>query len=260
MRPTAIVLSALSLAVVLAAPASAAPAPDGASGAAAAAIANPARPQKDRDRDAARKPGQVLAFAKVKPGDTVIDIWTGSGYWSRLFSKVVGPQGKVYAYVPSEIAGMKSKPMDVASALAAEPGYGNIQAISDPAASPPPPEYQATLNVAFIFQNYHDLHDKFTGPVDVAAYNRAIYQLLKPGGYYVIIDHAAKAGSGLANTDDLHRIDPATVRAEVEAAGFKLDATSDMLAASGDAHDKIVFDPSIRGKTDQFAMRFRKPA
>ena len=262
MRPTA-VLSALALAAALAAPPAsgwAAPAPDGASGAASAAIANPARPQKDRDRDAVRKPGQVLAFAKVKPGDTVVDIWTGSGYWSRLFAKAVGPKGKVYAYVPAEITGMKSKPKDVADALAAEPGYGNIEALSDSAAAMPPTAALNSLDVAFIFQNYHDLHDKFTGPVDVAAYNRKVFAALKPGGYYVIIDHAAKAGSGLANTEDLHRIDPAAVKAEVEAAGFRLDAASDMLAETGDPHDKNVFDPSVRGKTDQFALRFRKPA
>ena len=255
MRP--LVSAALALALV--APAAAAAAAQAPGASVAEAVANPARPQKDRDRDAARKPDQLLAFSKVKPGDTVIDIWTGSGYWSRLFSKAVGPKGHVVAYVPAEIAGMKSKPVDVANALAAEPGYGNIVALSDPAASQPTQEHRATLDVAFIFQNYHDLHDKFTGPVDVAAYNKAMFALLKPGGYYVVVDHAAAAGTGLSHTEDLHRIDPATVKAEVEAAGFKLDATSGALADSGDAHDKNVFDPAIRGKSDQFAFRFRKP-
>lgn len=225
----------------------------------AAAVADAVRPEKDRARDAARHPADLLAFSKLKKGDKVIDIWTGSGYWSRLFSKVVGPTGKVYAYVPSEIAKMKSDPVAVSKALAAEPGYGNIEAVSDPAASPPPPGFAGTLDVAFIFQNYHDLHDKFTGPVDVAAYNRSIFQALKPGGYYIVVDHAAAPGAGLSKADDLHRIEPSVVKAEVTAAGFVLDGESKVLAAADDPHTSNVFDPAIRGKSDQFAYRFRKP-
>ena len=225
----------------------------------AAAVAEASRPDKDRERDAARHPADIIAFAKIKPGDKVIDIWTGSGYWSRLFSRVVGPKGHVYAYVPAEIAKFKSDPVAVAKAVAAEPGLGNIEAISDPIAAPPPPEQAGTLDAAFIFQNYHDLHDKFMGGADVAAYNKAVFAALKPGGYYVIIDHAAAPGAGLTHTDDLHRIDVATVKAEVKAAGFRLDGESKLLADPTDPHTANVFDKAVRGKTDQFALRFVKP-
>lgn len=230
----------------------------------AAAVADASRPAKDVEKDASRKPAEMIAFAKVKAGDKVVDVWTGSGYWARLFSKVVGPQGHVVAYVPQEIVGFKSKPLDVAKAMAAEPGLGNVEVISDPIAAAPPPEYNNTYDVVWIFENYHDIHDDFMkGPdgklQDVDAYNRGVFALLKPGGYYVIVDHAAPAGSGLKNTNDLHRIDPATLRAEVEKAGFKFDGESKALAEPGDDHTINVFDPKVRGKTDRFAYRFRKP-
>jgi predicted methyltransferase len=111
----------------------------------------------------------------------------------------------------------------------------------------------------FIRQNYHDLHDRFMGPADVPAFNRAVYAALKPGGVFVVLDHAAAKGSGLAATDTLHRIDADAAAAEVLAAGFKLDGQSDVFANPADPHDKNVFDPSIRGHTDQFMFRFRKP-
>jgi predicted methyltransferase len=223
-------------------------------------VADPGRPEKDTKLDASRRPAELLAFARVGPGESVMDVWPGGGYWTRLFSTVVGPQGKVYAYVPTEIAGFKSDPVATAKAVAAEPGRGNVTEVSDPLATPPPPEFQNVLDVAWTFENYHDLHDSFMKGADVAGFNRAVFALLKPGGYYVIVDHAAPAGSGLKNTEDLHRIDPAALRAEVEAAGFVFDGQSDVLANPADPRTVLVFDPSIRGKTDRFAFRFRKPA
>jgi predicted methyltransferase len=230
----------------------------------AAAVADASRPAKDVEKDASRKPAEMIAFAKIKPGDKVVDVWTGSGYWARLFSKVVGPKGHVFAYVPAEIAGFKSKPLDVAKAMAAEPGLSNVEAFSDPADSPAPAEFKNSQDVVWIFENYHDLHDDFMKKadgklLDVDAYNRAVFDILKPGGYYVIVDHAAPAGSGLAHTNDTHRIDPVTLRAEVEKAGFKFDGESKALANPADPHDKGVFDASIRGATDRFAYRFVKP-
>src|SRR6202043_2038950 len=121
------------------------------------------------------------------------------------------------------------------------------------------PALPGKLDAVFIRQNYHDLHDKFMGPADVPGFNKQVYAALKPGGVYVVLDHAATAGSGLAATETLHRIDPASVKAEVTAAGFKFDGESKVLANPADPHDKNVFDPSIRGKTDQFLYRFRKP-
>lgn len=229
-----------------------------------AAVNDPSRPQADKDKDASRHPAELMAFARITPGAQVSDIWTGSGYWSRLFGKAVGPSGRVMAVVPAEIAGFKNKPVDVAKAMAAEPGRGNLQAFSAPMGMTPLPEHQNTTDVVFIFENYHDLHDSFMKEadgtlLDVDAYNRAMFSILKPGGYFVIVDHAAPAGSGLKNTEDLHRIDPAALRAEVEKAGFVFDGKSRVLANPADPHTVGVFDKALRGNTDRFAYRFRKP-
>lgn len=229
-----------------------------------AAINDPSRPQADKALDASRHPAELLAFAHIKPGVRVSDIWTGSGYWSRLFGKAVGPSGHVFAVVPTEIAGFKSKPVDIAKAMAAEPGRGNVEAFSAPMGVEPPPEHQNSADVVFIFENYHDMHDSFMKeadgkPLNVDAYNRAMFKLLKPGGYYVIVDHAAAAGSGLKNTEDLHRIDPAALRAEVQKAGFVFDGETKVLANPNDPHTAGVFDKALRGNTDRFAYRFRKP-
>jgi predicted methyltransferase len=223
-----------------------------------AAIADPGRPDKDKARDAARKPAELVAFAKIKPGDTVVDIIPGSGYWSRIFSKVVGPSGQVFAYVPQEFAGFKSDPVATAKAMAAEPGRGNVSVKVHPLILPETPAN--VFDVVWTFQNYHDLHDSFFHGADVEAYDRAIFKALKPGGVFVIADHAAAAGTGLQHTEDLHRIDPAAVRAELEKAGFVFDGESMALANPADPHTALVFDPSIRGKTDQFVYRFKKPA
>ena len=230
-----------------------------ASPAIAAAIADPGRPAKDVAQDPSRKPAEIVEFARVKPGDTVMDIWPGGGYWTRIFSKVVGPTGKVYAYVPAEIAGFKSDPVGIAKAVAAEPGRGNVIEVSDPLASPPPPQFEGVLDVAFTFENYHDTYDPFMKGADVAGFNRAVFKLLKHGGYYVVVDHAAPAGSGLAHTNDTHRIDPAMARSEIEKAGFVFDGETKVLANPDDPRTAAVFDASIKGKTDRFAYRFRKP-
>ena len=221
-----------------------------------AAIADAGRPDKDKARDAARKPAELIAFAGIKSGDVVVDVWPGGGYWSRIFGKAVGPTGKVYAYVPAEIAGFKSDPVGVAKAMAAEPGRANVSVQVDALASDGPTN---AFDVVWTFQNYHDLHDSFMKGADVDAFNRVIFKALKPGGVYVIVDHAAEAGSGLKHTEDLHRIDPAQVRAEVEKAGFVFDGETRILANPADPHTALVFDPAIRGKTDQFAYRFKKP-
>ena len=127
----------------------------------AAAVADASRPADDRAKDASRKPVELIAFAGIKPGDTVMDLWPGGGYWSRIFSKVVGPKGHVYAYVPAEITDFKGDPLGKAKAMAAEPGLGNVEAISDPLSSQPPPAFANVLDVVWTFENYHDLHDPF---------------------------------------------------------------------------------------------------
>lgn len=220
-----------------------------------AAAAQPAqKPPADALTDPSLRGSEVIAFIGLKPGDRVADIIAGR--FARAFSQTVGPTGKVYAVEPTEVVKIHPEVLSMMQALAAQPAYANIVIASSPIDSPPGVQ---GLDAVFIRQNYHDLHDKFMGPADVALFNRHVFEVLKPGGVFVVLDHAAPAGSGLADTDTLHRIDPAAVKAEVEAAGFVLDGESTILANPADDHTKLVFDPSIRGKTDQFLLRFRKP-
>jgi predicted methyltransferase len=223
----------------------------------AAAVADPGRPEADTGRDALRHPAEVLAFAGVRPGDAVADLMPGSGYFTRIFSKAVGPAGHVYAIVPQEIAKAFPQALDAARALAADPAYANVTVLVEPIEALGAPQ---PLDLVWTAQNYHDLHDPFMGPADVGKVNGAIRAALKPGGVYLILDHAAADGSGLRDTDTLHRIDPETVKAEVAAAGFVLDGASPLLRNPGDAHVDKVFDPSVRGRTDQFILKFRRPA
>jgi predicted methyltransferase len=220
----------------------------------AAAVADPGRPAADRDRDAERKPADMLAFAGVKPGMVVIDILPGGGYFTRLFSTAVGPTGKVLAYVPDEMFAGRPKSLDAVNAIATDPAHKNVQALHDPALAPGP---QNIADVVWTSQNYHDLHN--VPGLDVVAFNKVLYGIVRPGGVYIVLDHSAPAGSGLTDTNTLHRIDEATVRKEVEAAGFKYDGESKLLANPADTRALKVFDPAIRGHTDQFVLRFRKP-
>ena len=219
-----------------------------------AAINDPAR-AKDAADDARRHGAELVAFTRVKPGDTVVDLIPGGGYWTRLFSAIVGPKGHVYAIWPNEYA--KEAVDDVAAmrALAKTAHYANISVILQPAAQFSIP---TKADVVWTSQNYHDYPDKFMGPTDPAILNRAVFNALKPGGEYVIVDHVAEAGSGLRDTDTLHRIDPAVVKAQVPAAGFVFDGESTVLRNPADTHKIKVFDKSIRGHTDQFAYRFKK--
>ena len=220
------------------------------------AVADPGRPKDDTDRDALRHPAEVLAFTGVAPGAVVVDLLPASGYFTRIFSKSVGPAGHVYALAPEEIAKAYPKSVDAAKALAADPAYANVTVLIEPINALTTPQ---TVDLVWISQNYHDLHDRFMGPADLGKVNAAIFGALKPGGVYLVLDHAAEAGSGLRDTDTLHRIDAQSVKTEVAAAGFVLEATSDLLRNSGDPKTAKVFDPSVRGRTDQFILKFRKP-
>lgn len=220
------------------------------------AVNDPAR-HADRSEDARRKIGAVMMFAEVKPGQKVLELVPGSGYWTRVFSAIVGPHGHVYTVWPGEMAKYSDKSLAEWQKLVATPHYANVSLLQQPAAQLSAPE---SVDLVFTAQNYHDYHDSFMGPVDMAGFDKQVYDALKPGGLFVVIDHAAPAGSGLADTDTLHRIDPAVVKQEVEAAGFVFDGESDALRNPADAHDLKVFDKSIRGHTDQFIYRFRKPA
>jgi len=202
---------------------------------------------------------ELIRFARVVAGSTVIDVYPGDGDWTRIFSDVVGPEGRVYGFVPTEILDVKDDQVDLIRTLAKEPGRENVEAVSADLVAMP--EATQPANVLWIHLFYHDLHTKLVQArgATAAAFNRAVYERLKPGGFYVIVDHAAAAGSGTSDTPSHHRIDPAAVRAEVEAAGFILDAENTLLANKDDPHAIKVFDPQIKGKTDRFAYRFVRP-
>lgn len=221
-----------------------------------AALANPAR-AADRKDDARRKAAAVMAFTGVKPGDSVLELVPGSGYWTRIFSAIVGPEGHVYTVWPRETMKFSAKSLAEWQKLVKTKQYANVSVLEQPAAmlSVPTP-----VDIVFTSENYHDYHDPFMGPVDMAKFDREVSMALKPGGVFIVIDHAAKAGTGIADTNTLHRIDPAVVKQEVEAAGFTFDGSSDALQNPADPLDIKVFDPSIRGHTSQFMFRFRKPA
>ncbi len=219
----------------------------------AAAVADPRRPEADRARDALRHPAEILAFTGVQPGWRVADIGPGGGYYTRLFSVAVGESGRVFAVDRPNAA--PDRPRAI---LAVAPQYPNVTVLQQ--------GYQGwsagePLDAVFVSQIYHDWFYPQLG-LDVPALNRQIFDALKPGGVYVIIDHAAAAGHtiDLNPQSDLHRIDQAQVIREVTAAGFVLEEESQVLRNPDDNRGERVFESDIRGHTDQFVLRFRKPA
>ncbi|HEX7817158.1 methyltransferase [Dyella sp.] len=230
----------------------------------AKAVADTARPAADSQRDGDRKPAALIAFAGIKPGDKVADVMPGGGYFTRIFSKVVGPTGHTYAIVPESIAKARPQALDPVKAIAADTAYGNVSVEVDPYDRLGAP---SSLDVVWTSQNYHDVYGAVSvfavsgtsGPDQAAALDAAAFKALKPGGVYIVIDHATAPGVGGRDANTLHRIDPSTVVAQVKAAGFVLESRSDLLANPQDAHDKPVFAPDIKGHTDKFVLKFRKP-
>lgn len=211
------------------------------------------RPADDVARDAVRKPAAMVAFAGIGPGAVVADMIPGGGYFTRVFAQAVGPGGKVVAIIPPQAEAAYPEPSKAIRAMATS-GWPNVSVV----AAPTDPAVAGTVDVFWTAQNYHDLHNGLP-PQGVIGFNKAVFAALKPGGRYVIVDHAGKDGSGLADTNTLHRIDPAVIKAEVTAAGFVFDGESDVLRNPADPRTAAVFDPAIRGKTDQIVYRFKKP-
>ncbi len=217
----------------------------------AAAVADKARPDADRTRDANRKPGELVAFAGIKAGDKVMDLLPGGGYFTRIFSKVVGDKGIVYAAVPPPPPNAPPGRDMAAGVKAIAVDYKNVRVV-DLGSSPEP------LDLAWTSNNYHDLHNRPNA--DLTAFNKQVFDALKPGGTYIVIDHAAEKGSGAAATSTLHRIDPELVKKEVESVGFKLEGESKVLANPSDPHNVPNRDGAVAGfHTDQFVFKFRKP-
>jgi predicted methyltransferase len=252
-RHPLVLAAALTAGLMLGATAGAASVPDNI----AAAVADGKRPDADRQRDAERKPGETLAFTGVKTGAQVAELLPGGGYFTRLFSKAVGSSGHVYALVPAPSPDAPADTPDFAArvkAIAADPNYANVSVVVEPFSQLGVP---APVDLVWTSQNYHDLHN-FPG-LDVGIFNKMVFDDLKPGGIYLILDHTAEPESGGRDTKTLHRIDPQTVKQEVVAAGFVFLGSSDLLRQPGDSHKLKVFDPTIRGRTDQFILKFRKP-
>lgn len=223
----------------------------------AAAVADSSRPEADKARDANRKPGETLAFTGVRPGAQIAELLPGGGYFTRIFSKAVGSSGHVYAVVPAPVADAPADAVDFAArvrAIAADPNYANVSVVVEPFSQLSVP---VPVDLVWTSQNYHDLHN-FPG-LDVGIFNKLVFDDLKSGGIYLVLDHTAEAGSGGRDTKTLHRIDPETVKKEVLAAGFVFVGASNLLHQPGDNPKVKVFDPTVRGKTDQFILKFRKP-
>jgi predicted methyltransferase len=248
-----LVLAAAATAVLLVNGASAAAIPDNI----VAAIADSNRPDADKQKDANRKPGETLAFAGVKMGAQVAELLPGGGYFTRIFSKAVGNSGHVYALVPARQPDAPADLPDFAArvkVIAADPNYSNVSVVVEPFSQLGVP---APVDLVWTSQNYHDLHN--LPGLDVGVFNKMVFDDLKPGGIYLVLDHTAETGSEGRDTKTLHRIDPATVKKEVLAAGFKFVGSSDLLHQPSDTHTLKVFDPAVRGQTDQFILKFRKP-
>jgi predicted methyltransferase len=218
------------------------------SAAVTAAVADAGRPAADKARDDNRKPAEVVAVSGLKPGQSVVELGSGGGYYTRILAKTVGPNGKVYAIVGAQPPGGAARLQPIVT------DNPNVQIVEDDMTKLA--NVPGKVDMVWTTDNYHDFHNAMP---DMAAFNKAVFDVLKPGGIFLVEDHAAAAGSGLSATRSLHRIDPAAVKQEVTAAGFKLVRTSDILANPADDHTKLNREADIRGKTDRFIYVFQKP-
>ena len=241
---------------------------------ATAAVADTGRPLQDINRDAARKPAEILTFTQVKPGQVAVDLNPGDGYYTRLLAKAVGPKGRLYPFVPmaevadagkarkAEADGAKAgKPLprsavDTALAIQNAEEYRNITVLWEPLN-----QYGGQFSIpeqadiVFAADAYHALHGAEYAKVNMLSVVQMLFRSLKPGGVFVVIDAAAPSGAGFTQTDALHRSEAEAVKPEILAAGFQLDGESKVLTNGADDHSKITDDAS-----DRFAYRFKKPA
>ena len=224
----------------------------------AAAVASETRPEADRASDAGRNPEAVLELFGIQPGDVVLEMWAGGGYYTEMLAHVVGESGKVVAHANTPILSFAGDAhterhadnrLPNAEILLAENNELALEADS--------------FDAATIILNYHDLYwssEQYGWvQIDVPAFLAELYKGIKPGGTLGIVDHQAASGSPAETGNTLHRIDSAIVIAELEGVGFVLEGESNVLASAEDDHTKSVFDPEIRGKTDRYVLRFRKP-
>lgn len=214
------------------------------------------RSAEDRARDAQRKPAEVIAFLGIEPGDTVIDLIAAGGWYTEVLSIAVGPKGRVYAQNGAYVLEMRDGANDVAlTARLAGGRLPNVERLDR--------EIDAlglsadSVDAALTALNFHDVYNN-GGPEAAAGFLAAVRRVLKPGGVLGIVDHAG----GAAGADDkaLHRIDEKHVRDAARAAGFEVEAASDVLRHPDDDRTRNVFEPGLRGETDRFVLKLRKPS
>ena len=252
MRRLAILLAAASVAFAVPAASFAA------SAELAAAVASPTRSADNVKLDKSRKPAEVLDFLGLQPGMNAIDLFGGNRYWAEIMAPAVGPKGTVTVWEPTQFIDDKGK-TEFAAFAAKQP---NASLVSNPMEAPVLGENK--YDFLMLNLNYHDVYWESAKygitRMDPDAWLKTVYAAMKPGAVLGIIDHAAAPGGDTrAVVEKYHRIDPAVVKADFERAGFVLEGTSDLLRNSADDHSLLVFDPAIRGKTDRFIYKFRKP-
>jgi predicted methyltransferase len=218
------------------------------------AIADDGRPAADIKRDVFYKPAEVIAFAGAKPGMKIADFMAGDGYYSRIFSRIVGPKGYVYAYYATqEDTPAVKRGGKIGAALA---GYDNVGIVHGTAEQFVAPE---RLDLVWTALTYHDLHGPNFRGLDIGAVNKAVYDALKPGGIFIVLDRASRPGAGLRDLASLARIDEDTVKSEVEAAGFRFVSENGALHNPGDNLSKRVTKAEYEKRPDQFLLKFQKP-
>lgn len=221
-------------------------------------LAAPGRPEAMVKLDEGRKPAAVLAQSLIRPGARVMDVMAGQGYYSELLARWVGPRGRVFAVEP---VSYMDDPKTAAAWEALKKRNANVDLIVGAPGETAMPD---KLDAAFYHLTYHDLYwqsEKFKYPrTDVDAYNARLFAALKPGGVVIIIDHHGITGmDSRVQADKTHRIDAEVVKADMARAGFRFAGSVPILEMAGDDPAKLVFDPSLRGKTSRFYYRFVKP-
>jgi predicted methyltransferase len=234
------------------------PAPAKAPSPVAAAVASPTRDADNVKLDSSRKPAEVLAFLGLRPGMHVLDLFGANRYWAEIIAPAVGPKGSETIWEPTQFYSDKAKTAFAPFAAA----HPNVTLIESPLEAPA--FGSKKYDLAIFNLDYHDLYADFSKrgvpQIEPRAWLKALYAAMKPGGVVGVIDHAANPGDTRATANELHRIDPATLKADFESAGFVTAGTSNLLRNPADDHSLRVFDPKIRGETDRAFFKFRKPA
>lgn len=222
-----------------------------------AAVTAPERSDKDRERDAREKPAELMAFAGLRPGMKVADVFGGGGYWSELIYRAVGPEGAVTLVNNSPYWNFAREDQKVRFA------DGRLAAITRRVVESCDLKLGSSeYDLILMFMSYHDIYwvDEAGGwpAIDTQSFVKQLHAALKPGGVLLIVDNAAAAGTGSSPVNTLHRIEEAFAKQDLEAHGFKLEQTWDGYRMTGDDYSKLVFDPAVRGKTDRFTHLYRR--